>query len=330
MRRREIVRLLAGLAAIPPHPLTTGACAQQSARVPRIGFLSPASASARSTDSFRKGLAEHGYLEGKTIPVLYRFAEGNFEPLPGLAAELVAAGVDLIVAVVTQASLAAAAATKTIPIVMAGVSDPLGAGLVAGLARPGGNVTGTSSMSAELVGKTLEVFKEAFPHIAQVAVIWNPDNAVFQRQMLKKAESASAALSLRLRTYAARNREELDDAFRSIAAKATDGLMVLADPILNLHAARNVEFARGSRLPAIYGARELIAAGGLMSYGPDIGEQFRRAAVYVDKILKGAKPGELPVEQPTKFELIVNLKAARALGFAIPGALLLRADEVIE
>jgi putative ABC transport system substrate-binding protein len=330
LRRREFVARLAGLAAISSLPLTSGSRAQQPAKIPKIGFLSPASASARSTALFRKGLAELGYVEGKSIAILYRFADGNFDRLPGLAAELIAEKVDIIVAMVTQASLAAAKATTSIPIVMAGVSDPLGSRLVASLARPGGNVTGTSSMSAEVVGKSLEVLKEAFPRTAHVAVIWNPENTIFQHQMLKEADAAAAALKVRLRKFAARNPEELSSAFQAISAQAPDALMVLGDPILNLHAAQIAQFAQDRRLPAMYGTREMVAAGGLMSYAPDIAEQFRRAAIYVDKILKGAKPGDLPVEQPTKIELVVNLKVARAQGFTIPSALLLRADEVIE
>jgi len=326
MRRRAFVALLASMAAACP----LGARAQQAAKVARLGFLSPASASARSNAFFLKGLRELGYVEGRNIAIVYKFADGQFDRLAALAAELVESQVDVIVALVTHASLAAKNATKTIPIVMAGVSDPLGSGLVASLARPGGNITGTSSMSAEVAGKSLEVLKEAFPQTAHVAMIWNPDNAVFQRQMLKEAETASAVLRVRLTTFGARNQEALDGAFQSIAAQATDALVVLGDPILNLHAARIVEFAQRRRLPAMYGSREFIATGGLMSYGPDIGEQFRRAAIYVDKILRGAKPGDLPVEQPTKFELIVNLKTAQALGFTIPSALLLRADDVIE
>jgi putative ABC transport system substrate-binding protein len=330
MQRRELLTRLAGLAAISALVRPFGARAQQPAKIPRIGFLSAASAAARSTDLFRKGLADLGYVEGKTITILYRFAEGNFDRLPGLAAELIAAKVDLIVAMVTQASLAAARATKTIPIVMAGVSDPLGSGLVASLARPGGNVTGTSSMSAEVVGKSLEVLKEAFPRTARVALIWNPDNAVFQRQMLKEAEAAAAALKIDLATFGARNRAELDGVYHAISAQGVNALVVLGDPILNLHAAHIAQFAEARRLPAMYGSREMISAGGLMSYAPDIADQFRRAAIYVDKILRGAKPSDLPVEQPTKFELVINLKATRAQGLTIPSSLLLRADEVIE
>jgi putative ABC transport system substrate-binding protein len=330
MRRRHFVALLASTAMAVGGAWPHRARAQRAAKVPQIGFLSGASATARSTDRFLKGLRELGYVDGSTIAIHFRFAEGRFDRLGALAAELVSLKVDVIVALVTQASLAAKKATDTIPIVMAAVSDPLTSGLVASLARPGGNITGTSSMSAEVLGKALEVFKEAFPGIARVAVLWNPDNALFEGQMLREAEGAAGALGIRLLTFGARNAVELDEAFAAIAKHNADALLTLGDPILNLHAARIAKFAERGRLPAMYSGREQVAAGGLMSYGPDIAEQFRRAAIYVDKILKGAKPGELPIEQPTKFELIVNLKAAKALGVALPPTLLARADEVIE
>jgi len=328
LRREFIIRIASGTAF--SLSFIAGARAQQAGARPGIGFLSPASASARSTNVFRGALSELGYVEGQNITIVYRFAEGNFERLPAQAAEIVAAKVVLIVAVVTQASIAAARATKTIPIVMAGVSDPVGAGLVASLGRPGGNVTGTSSMSAEVVGKSVEVLKEAFPNTSRLAVIWNPDNAIFQRQMLREAELAAATLGIRMAAFGVRGLEDLEGAFEGLAARNSDAILVLGDPILNLHAARIVASVRRSRLPAMYGAREMMTAGGLMCYAPDIAEQFRRAAIYVDKILKGAKPEELPVEQPTKFELVVNFKTAREMGFTLPSALLFRADEIIE
>jgi ABC-type uncharacterized transport system substrate-binding protein len=328
MRRREFLTLIGGAAAMP-----LAARAQQPGRVPRIGYLSPVDRRAgfvARDDAFQQGLRELGYVDGANIIIEYRFAEGRFDRLPALATELVQLKVDVIVAVVTQASLAARDATKTIPVVMAGVSDPVGSGLIANLARPGGNVTGTSSQTAEVVGKSLEFLKEAVPQISRVAVLWNPANAVFQAQMLKEAETAAAALRLQLKALGARSADELAPAFAAMTQEHTDALLVLNDPILILHHTRIIDLALKRGLPAIYGTKESAAAGGLMTYGPNIEGQFRRAASYVDRILKGAKPADLPVEQPTQFELVVNLKTAKALGITIPTTLLGRADQVIE
>jgi putative ABC transport system substrate-binding protein len=237
---------------------------------------------------------------------------------------------DVIAAGVTQASLAARDATRTIPIVMLGVSDPVGAGLIASLARPGGNVTGTSSMSSGVIGKTLEVLKEAVPAAERVAILWNPANAVFQAQMIREAEAAARALGLRVQAHGARGPDEYETAFAAIMGSNAQAMLVMPDPVNTQHTARIVDFARRARLPAVYGTREQAEAGGLMAFGPDIPEQFRRGAAYVDRILKGAKPADLPVEQAAKFELVVNLKTAKALGLAIPSTLLVRADDVIE
>jgi putative tryptophan/tyrosine transport system substrate-binding protein len=326
MRRRDFITVLGAAGAA--WPLATRA--QQAGKVPRIGYLTASSPSAPSTEAFRRGLRELGYVEGKTIVVEYRFANGEFDRLPGLAAELVQLKVDLIVAAVTQASLAARDATKTIPVVIAAVSDPVGSGLVPNLARPGANVTGTSSMSTDLVGKSLEVLKEAVPAASRVAVLWNPKNAVFQEQMLREAQAAGRAMGIRLETFSARGPGEFDVVFAAIIAERVGALLVLADPILIDHKSRIIEFAEKSRVPAIYGTRDHAVAGGLMTYGPDTMEQFRRAAIYVDRILKGANPADLPVEQPTKFDFVINLKTAKALGLNIPPTLLARADEVIE
>jgi putative ABC transport system substrate-binding protein len=327
--RRDFITLLGGAAAAWPM----AAHAQHPERVPRIGYLSPTSAVARGrNEAFRQGLRELGYVEGKNIVIEYRFAEGNFDLLPDLAAELVGLKVDVIVAEVTQASLAAKGATRTIPVVMSGVSDPVGSGLIASLARPGANVTGTSGMSAEVVGKSLEMLKETVPKLSRVAVLWNPDNSIFQAQILRETQVAAGVLGVELRTFGARGADEFDQTFAAITrARARAGaLLVLPDPIFVLHHERIVDFAAKSRLPAMYGARENVAGGGLMAYGPSYPELYRRAAAYVDKILKGANPADLPVEQPTKFELVVNLKAAKELGLELPASLLARADEVIE
>jgi putative tryptophan/tyrosine transport system substrate-binding protein len=324
MKRREFMTLLGGAAAWP-----AAARAQQSGRVPRIGYLAPAGLLPRD-EAFRQRLQELGYVEGKNIVIENRLAEGKFERLPALAEELVRLEVDVIVTVVTQASLAAKHATKTIPIVIIAVGDPLGTGLVANLARPGANVTGTSAMSSDVVGKSLELLKETVPTVSRVAVIWNPDNAIFQAQMLRETQLAAGRLGIELRTYAVRGADELEPAFAALTSAQAGALLVLPDPAYTPHAARIAELASASRLPAMYGIREYAVAGGLMSYGTNFAALFRRAADYVDKILKGAKPADLPVEQPTKFEFVINLKTAKALGLTVPPTLLARADEVIE
>lgn len=328
VRRRDFVRLLGGAASAGAG---AGALrAQPANRLPAIGFLSPASPALASNRMFLRGLAELGYADGKNIALVPRYAEGRFERLPGLAAELVALRVDIIAAGVTQASLAARDATRTIPIVMLGVSDPVGAGLIASLARPGGNVTGTSSMSSGVIGKTLEVLKEAVPAAERIAILWNPANPVFQAQMIREAEAAAAALRLRVTAHGGRYPDEFEAVFAAIMKAEAQAMLVMPDPLTTQHTAQIVEFARRARLPAIYGTRAQAEAGGLMTFGPDIPEQFRRGAAYVDRILKGAKPADLPVEQAAKFELAVNLRTAKALGLTIPGTLLVRADAVIE
>ncbi len=330
-----LVTLAFGLLAAP-----LGSNAQQPAKIWRIGFLSPNSPSdperpgspfgERGLEAFRQGLRDLGYVEGQNIAIEYRWAEGRFERLPDLAAELVRLKVDVIVAVVTQASLAAKNATRTIPIVMVAAGDPLGSGLVAGLAHPGGNVTGPSSMLAEVAGKQLELLKETVPKASRVAVLWNPANAVWQAQMLRETKVAARALGLRLQLLEARGPGELEGAFAAMTRERASALLVQVDVIFALHARRIADLAAKRRLPAMYGSREHVEAGGLMSYAPNIPDLFRRAATYVDKMLKGAKPGDLPVEQPTRFELVVNLKTAKALGLTIPPSVLIRADQVIQ
>lgn len=305
--------------------------AQRSDRIPRIGYLSPRSSTGLSTDrAFLKGIRRLGYVEGKNVYIEYRFAGGKLERLPKLAAELVRLDVDAIVAVVTRALLAAKAATKTIPVIMLGVSDTVGSGLVKSLARPEANVTGTTSMTAEVTGKSLELLKEVVPKLSHVAVLWNPANAVFQGQMLRVAKRASAILGLQLRPVGPRGTHELDRAFEVIAKENVGAMLVLADPTLVGQRARVIDFAAKHRLPAVYGTKIEAEAGGLMSYGPDIAGQFGRAVIYVDRILKGAKPAELPVERPTKFELVINRRTAKALRLTIPPMLLARTKKVIE
>jgi putative ABC transport system substrate-binding protein len=325
MTRREFIAVLGSAAAWP-----LAVRAQDAGKIPRIGYLSPGTKLSLLDRSFLQGLRELGYVEGKNILIEYRFAGGKFKRLPAMAAELVQLDVDVIVARVTQASLAAKAATKTIPVVMLGVSDPVGSRLVTSLARPGGNITGTSSQTAEVQGKSLELLKEIVPKLSRVAVLWNPANPIFQAQMLKATKRAAGVLGLQLREFGARNPNEFDNAFAAIINARVDALMVFGDPTLVAHKARIINFAARHHLPAIYGTEDHAEAGGLITYAPDYAAQFRRGAFYVDKILKGTKPADLPVEQPTKFELAINLKTAKALGLQIPPALLIRADKVIE
>lgn len=319
--------LLAAALAILCVPL--GGSAQQPARIFRVGFLS---AGLPATDTnhaaFHERLRELGYAEGQNLVVESRWAEGRFERLPQLAAELVRLQPDVIVSVVTQASLAVRDTTGTIPIVMIGVADPVAAGLVASLARPGGNVTGTSGANAEIVGKQLELIKETFPGLSRVAVLWNPANPVFQALQLREAQIAARALRVELALLEARSPAEFEQVFAAAAPKRP--LWVLADPLFTDHRRRLVELALARRVPIVTGSRTMAEAGALLAYGPNYPDLSRRSAVYVDRILKGAKPADLPVEEPTTFDLMVNLKTARALGVTIPRPLLLRADRVID
>jgi putative ABC transport system substrate-binding protein len=313
-------------------PLAT-ATAQPPEKVPRVGYLSPGSPSEpfrqRRFEAFRQGLRELGYVEGQNIAIESRWAEGKYDRYPALAADLVRLKVDVIVAVGGRASEVAKHATRTIPIVMSVVIDPLGSGLVASLARPGGNVTGISLMTLDLVGKQLEVLKEVVPKVSRVALLWNPDNPGSAAQ-LREAEAAARALGVRLQILAARDPQEIDSAFAAMTRGRAAALVVLADAILLNQRRQIAELAAERRLPAVYGPSEHAEAGGLMAYSANLLDLERRAATYVDKILKGAKPADLPVQQPTKFELVINLKTAKALGLTIPPSLVLRADQVIE
>jgi putative ABC transport system substrate-binding protein len=281
-------------------------------------------------DAFRQGLRELGWVEGQNIVIDYRFAEGRFDRLPDLAAELVRLKVDIIVAATTPAAAAAKKATETIPIVMISVGDPVGLGLIASLARPGGNATGLSySVGLETIGKGLELLKETVPKVRRVAILSNPANP-FQPLAISEVNVAARSLGLQLQLLEARGPNDFDGAFAAMATERVGALLVVADSMFLLHRTRLADLAARSRLPAAYGTRENVEAGGLMSYGASVRDLYRRSAAYVDKILKGAKPGDLPVEQPTKFELVINLKAAKALGLTIPPSVLGRADEVIQ
>jgi len=308
--------------------------AQQPLKIPRIGWLAPAfppSASGLSNtniEGFLQGLKELGFVEGKNLVIEYRWADGKRERLSDLAAELVTLKVDVIVARNTPATLAAQRATTTIPIVMVGPGDPVRLGLVASLARPGGNITGLSLLATELTGKRLELLKEAFPKIARVAVLWNSgDSAMTLR--VKEAETSAQALGVTLQRVGVQDPNDFERAFSTMSSQAADALLVTLDTFTALHQKRILEFAAKYRLPAMYERIDFVEAGGLMTYGPSLSEIFRRAAVFVDKILKGAKPADLPVEQPTKFEFVINLKTAKQIGLTIPPNVLVRADRVI-
>lgn len=305
--------------------------AQQAKKVTLIGFLASSSAERLKTrlPAFKQSLRELGYVEGKNIIIEYRYAEGKFERLPDLAAELVRLKVDVLVAEGAPAAQAAKNATSVIPIVMGNAADPVGTGLVASLARPGGNITGLSDFNLGVVTKRLELLKEVVPSASRVAVLLNPSNPTNPLQ-LKEIQAAAPALRVTLLSLEAKAAGDIDRAFTTMRKERPGALIVIGDPMFGTHARRIVELAAKSRLPAIYSSRISIDTGGLMSYGTNFDDLYRRAATYVDKILKGTKPSDLPVEQPTKFELIVNLKTAKALGLTIPQSVLFRADEVIQ
>ena len=309
------------------------AAAQSSGQMPRVGYLSPGSSSdpvrLRRFDAFRQGLRDLGYVEGQNVVLEARWAEGQYARYPALVADLVRLKVGVIVPVGGAATKAAKQATTTIPIVMSVVNDPVGSGLVASLARPGGNVTGLTVMSTDLAGKQLQLLKEVVPEFSRVALLRNPDNPA-DTAMLREAEAAARALGVRLHALEARSPQEIDNAFAAMKKERAGALVVLADSILLNQRNQIAESAAKSRLPSAYSNGEYAEAGGLLVYGADLHDLERRAATYVDKILKGAKPAVLPVEQPTKFELVINLKTAKVLGLTIPSALLRRADRVIE
>jgi putative ABC transport system substrate-binding protein len=309
-------------------PLT--AATQPVSKVRRIGFLwnSSPSLTHHWLEAFRHGLRERGYVEGKDVTIEHRYAEGNPDLLPGLAAELVGLKVEVIVTSGWQAIQAVKHATSTIPVVMAVSGDPVETGFVTNLARPGENLTGLSLFAPELSGKRLELLKEAVPAISHIAVLANPANPVTAAQM-RETHRAAQALQVQLHLVEVRGPDDLDNAFSAIRSMRADALMLLLEPMFNSQRARLVELTATSRLPAMYAFREDAEAGALMAYGPSFPDMFRRAATYVDKILKGAKPADLPVEQPMKFELVINLKTAKALGLTMPPSILLQADEVI-
>ena len=312
-------------------PVTAGA--QQTTRAPRIGVLaSSTTAGPHMLEAFRAGLRELGYVEGRSFVIEFRQAEGKLERLPALAAELAALRVDVIVVAGPIQARAAKQATRTIPIVFATAGDPVGSELVTSLARPGGNLTGLSSITPELVGKRLDLLKQALPTVSRVGVLWVPDGIGerTQKSMMQEAEAAARRLGVRLHVVQAQGPADLERAFSNMTRARVGALTVLPHVMFLIERKRLVDLAAQSRLPTVYPLRDFVDAGGLMAYGADDADLFRRAATYVDKILKGAKPEDLPVEQASKFELVINVKTAKALGLTIPPSVLGRADQVIE
>ena len=325
--RRAFLTLTTASLLVPARK----AAAQTAAKVHRVGFLgnSTQSLEANLVGPFREGLRERGYIEGRDLIVEYRWAEGQYERFPALVQELIVLKVDVIVTAGTPAALAVKRATTRIPVVMLAVGDPVGSGLVASLGHPGGNLTGLVAIAPDLEGKRLELLKEIVPRLSAVAFLTNPTNRLHVTSE-KQVREAARALHLRVEFFPVRTEAEFDRAFQAIAAWRPGALVMLADRVFLHNRARIVEFTERSRLPAVYAYSELVEAGGLMSFGPSYPGMHRRAAYYVDRILKGTRPADLPMEQPSKFELIVNLKAARSLGLTIPQPVLLRADQVLE
>jgi ABC-type uncharacterized transport system substrate-binding protein len=328
MPRRAFIAAVGG--GLLARPLAVRA--QPAPKVPRIGLLllfgSPGQPNPL-VDAFRGGLRDLGYVEGQTVLIDSRWAEGREQRLADEAAELVRLKVAVIVTPGTPATMAARAATSTIPVVMTNVGDPVGSGIVASLARPGGNVTGLSLLDAELDGKRIELLKEAVPHLSRLAILWSA-NDPGMTLAFGRVETAAKALGFALQNLAVREPAEFPRAFEAAGAGRAEALFVTAQPFTNQHRAQILDLVAKHRLPAIYTLRSFVDAGGLMSYGPSQADQYRRAATYVDRILKGARPADLPVEQPTKFELAINLRTARTLGLTVPAGLLQRADQVIE
>ena len=324
MDRRAFIGSLGGLLLAP-----RAAKAQKAGRTYRIGYLGTVIAPPDVWEAFLRGLRDLGWIEGQTIVIDQRNAEGQYERLPELAADLVRLKVDIIVATGPVAPLAAKQATNTIPIVMTNHGDPVGTGLVASLGRPGANVTGLSILHPTVVGKQIEVLKELVPKVKRLAILTNPGNPT-RSLMLAGAEAAMSPLGLQLHALDARGPSEFEAAFSAMRKGRADALLILVDPMLFGQRNRLADLAAMNRLPAVSGLREFADAGILVTYGANLPDLFRRAAIFVDKILKGAKPADLPVEQPTKFDLVLNLKTAKALGLTIPPSLLQRADQVIE
>ena len=320
IRRRELLAALGGAAAWP-----LAARAQQAAKIPRIGIIDDSPI----WNAFRHCLRDLGYLEGQNIVFDYRYAGGLPDRLAWVAVELIHRPVDLIATFGTPPTLAAKQATTTIPIVMMGVGDPVGSGLVSSLARPGGNITGNTILGPEVAGKRLQLLKEVIPSLSRVVFLWNPDNASHPAQ-LAELRVAVEALGIKLLPVPVRSSDEFDNAFAAMMRERPDAFLMTNDPFHQLSIGRIIDFLANNRLPGMFVTREVAVAGGLLSYGASLPDLFRRGAVYVHKILQGTKPADLPIEQPVKFELVVNLKTAKAMGLSIPESFLLRADDAIE
>ena len=329
MNRRDTVLALPALLALGAARFAVGA--QPVGKVFRIGFLgnSTAALEANLVGPFAEALRNLGYIDGRNAQVEYRWAEGKYERFPALIGELIALKVDVIVTAGTPATLAVKKATTSIPIVMVAVGDPVGTGIVSSLSQPGGNITGLTSISAELEGKRLELLREVIPDVSHVAVLWNADSPL-QFVGERRTYAAAEALHIKMLSLGVRNEEGLEKAFAAIVSERPGALLVLADRLFLHHRRRIMDFATKQRLPGVHAYRELVEAGGLMSYGPNYADMHRRAAYFVDRILKGAKTADLPVERPSTFELVVNLKAAKAIELTIPQSVLVRATEVIK
>jgi putative ABC transport system substrate-binding protein len=330
MKRRQLLFLTAFSIAAASRPVRALAQAKP-AKMPRIGIVAPGTPDADRPllDEFKRGLHENGYVEGQTVDIEYLHADGRLDQFPALMAKVVQDNVDIILTWSTPGSLAAKRATSKIPIVFGASSDPLSTGVVATLARPGGNITGLSLMASDLSAKRLEIMQSLVPRVSRIAVLWDSSNP---GMALRVRETKAAAEQAKIEFYdaGATDQEGLEVSFSQLARLKPDALLVTNEPFTNLYRDRILEFMAGHRIPAMYEEGRYPRAGGLMSYGPHVSDLLRRAAFYVDKILKGANPADLPVEQPTKFELVINLKAAKALGVDVPPSLLARADEVIE
>jgi putative tryptophan/tyrosine transport system substrate-binding protein len=326
MRRRDLIALLGSTAVIRPL-----AARAQQAKIPRIGYLADEVISDPfySRELVLSGLRELGYLDGRNIVIEYRSSEGRDDQLPALAAELVRLHVDIILAIGTAAALAARSATQQIPIVFARAADPIASGLVSELSRPGGNITGVTSLTMELAAKRLELLKQALPGLTRVAVLFDKGFPTSDLE-LKQVETAAKSLDVQVHPVSVRRSADLEVAFTEIMKQSPGALFVAASPFLNDQYRRVMELVSSQHLPTLFWRREYVEAGGLMSYGTNYREMYRTSCDYIDRILKGAKPADLPVQQPTKFELVINLRTAKALGLAIPPAFLARADEVIE
>ncbi|MGH7323575.1 MAG: ABC transporter substrate-binding protein [Candidatus Rokuibacteriota bacterium] len=327
LRLRALIVILA--LALLAAPLA--AQAQQTEKLHRVGFLgnSTAALEAHLVGSFREGLRDLGYVEGRNVLIEYRWAEGKYERFPVLIAELIAQKVDVIVTAGTPAALAFKKATTSVPLVMVAVGDPVGTGLVPSLSQPGGNITGVTSISTEMDGKRLELLREVVPNVSHVAVLWNAGSPV-QALAEQQVQAAGRVLRMKVLSLGVRTEEEIENAFAVMVRERPDSLLVLTDRLLLHHRVRIMAFAAQQRLPGVHGYREMVEAGGLMSFGPNYADMHRRAAYFVDRILKGVKPGDLPVERPATFDMLINLKAAKALGLMIPPSVLLRATEVIQ